>query len=258
MNEPSEQIDKLSLEEEQFSEALEALLSNKPLPKQPLNPELAMALRLKTAQQKPVLRKDWARITEKLILNEFGKTQHRSFFEQFWRPVAAGLVFGGLMLAVLTPVLAPNLLNSPQTIAEVQDFESLSEAETLLGALPADAVTQDGLQIAELRQDLHDINVLRQSADTTLDENAETGSFPHTQLRDNALEVIEDEKRLVAMVDITVDIDTFAGKVAEWPITNEDVDYETHQKAVKGYLTHAKAWEMATLEWAEEVAANLK
>ncbi|QQR54491.1 hypothetical protein IPG41_04815 [Candidatus Peregrinibacteria bacterium] len=256
MNEFKNEPEKLTLQEEQFSEALEALLSNKPLPKQPLTPELAMALRLQTAHQKPVLRKDWDRITEKVLLKEFASSQKAKFWQLFWKPIAAGVLLGGLLLAVLSPIFIPDS-NPPQTLAEVQDFESLSEAESLLGALPADAITEEGILVAELREDLHAINLLRQNVDLTLDEEAETGSFPHAELRDNALEVIEEERKLVAMIDVPVDIDTFAGKVAEWPTVNEGVDFETHAKAVNGYINHTQIWEEATLEWAKKLEANL-
>lgn len=256
MNDFKHESDPLTPREEHLDSAIDALLEDKSLPRHRLTPEMAMALRLKTMQKEPVLRRDFDRITEKMLLKEFAVPARASFWARFWQPALAGTLMGALMLAVLSPIFIPN--TQPQTIAEVQEFEALSDAEILLGALPVNAETEDGVKIADIREDLHEINELRESADLNLDEDAEPGSFPHTQLRDNALEVIEEEKRLVAMVDISVDIDTFSGKVAEWPTVNEGVDFETHAKAVNGYITHAEAWEEATEEWAKDLVSNLE
>lgn len=251
MNEQNKDFE-LTPQEEKLAQATDALLKGKTV-EHALTPEMAMAVRLKTSQEQPKLRRDFDRSFEKTLLQEFAK-QKTPRWQHFLRPIFAGVVVGAFVLLAVSPVLIPD--TEPQTIAEVQEFESLSEAERLLGAFPADAVTDDGVKIADLRAELHEINLLRENVDLSLDEEAETGSFPHTQLRDNALEVIDKEERLVAMVDISVDIDTFSGKVAEWPTVNEGVDFETHEKAVTGYIAHAKAWEEATEEWAKALGSQ--
>ncbi len=242
--------------DEQLDDAVENLLQNKRNSGHPLTASLGMALRLKLSKEKPKLRADFDSMTEKMLLKEFAQLPRQSFWQAFWKPVSAGLVFGALFLAVLSPLFldAP----SSQTVAEIQDFEALSEAEVLLGSLPADAKTEEGIPITELRLALHELSLLRQKADLSLDEEGEPGSFPHTELRDNALEIIVEENRLVAMVDITVDIGGFADKVSEWPISNAEVDYETHAMAVNGYKNHAKAWDEATMLWAQSLVSDLK
>lgn len=245
----------LTLAEERLNDAVEKLLTNQRHSEHPITPTLGMALRLKMAQETPTLRASFDRMTEKTLIHEFADRAQQSFWQKFWKPMSLGLMMGGLLLSVLAPIFTPS--SATQTLAEHQKFDSLTEAEVLLGSLPSDAKTEDGVKIAKLRADLHELSLLRLEADLELDEKGAIGSFPHTQLRDNALELIQEEERLVAMVDINVDIASFSGKVSEWPTVNEGVDFETHAKAVLGYKKHAVAWEEATQTWAEELLSNL-
>ncbi len=242
-----ETFDPPSPETERLADATDALLQDKKLPAHGKTPELDMAIRLKTSHQAPHLSRAVDQRTEQALLNRFAKEKApRWNFAVLWKPILAGAAFGAILLAVtLTVIPSPE----PATLAEVQDFSSLSEAEILLGQLPADAVTEDGIRVADLRQTLHDINAIEASANTTLDPEATR--FPHVELRDKALTLIAMETSLVqdlppqriSMIDLSPETDEFAGKVAGWPTTNEGVDYETHSKAVNTFLEHEATWD---------------
>lgn len=139
------------------------------------------------------------------------------------------------------------------TLAQVQGTPSLSRAEELLGQLPADAQL-NGVEVAQLRADIHAINQARANTDTTLDPSATL--FPHVELRRSALEIIENEKAVLDKVTVTsieiasieTNITGFEGAVSKWPTQNEGVSYDVHEDAVNAFKKHETEWNQMMAE----------
>lgn len=201
---------------------------------------------------------------EHLLLQRFGESsapQHdhnfadekKSIWSKITLAMAPALAIG---LAVIAFVVTPD--NSPQTVADVQSLESLSQAEELLGTLPAGSQI-DGIDVAQLRADIHAVNARRAEADLTLDPDAEL--FPHVQLRDAALDVINDERDIVREIEsasvevasVDTSINTFEGKALKWPTQNEGVSFDVHEKAVNGYKNHDEEWNRLVAELLERL-----
>ncbi len=226
-----------------------------------------MAAQLKSAFSKPQLSKAFDENMEALLLQKFAKAaeveEKAPWWQNFLAPAfgSAAVAFAALALIVVIQFTQPE---PTQTLAQVQGFESLTAAEEILGDLPADAVTTDGIVVADLRLELHNINSIRQNADLTLDPTAE--QFPHTELRSAALELIDQElkiaetlrptglARLLPVANLTI----FAGKVSGWPTTNEGVPFEIHEKAVNSFIEHGETWDEAMEALAESIATELK
>jgi len=247
----------LNPEDESLNQAVDSLMDEKRLQGQ-VSEGFQAAVKLKTSGQAPKMRREFDEKMERKLLSLFAEEKQPSL----WK-VAFGSSFAGVaMVAVMAIVILFNPVDtstSVQTLADVQNLESLSRAEILLGALPQDAITDDGIPVSEIRSLIHEINSEYAEADTTLDPNLEL--FPHVQLRDNALEVIEMESDFFDTFNEQTEEDfveetriiAFSGKVGEWPTTNEGVSFEIHAQAVNGYLTHQDLWEQATYELALQI-----
>lgn len=252
-------------EAEKLELALQALMKDEKLPQESASPELSAAIRMKTAQHAPELSHAVDRKLESLLLKKFAASKEEK--SKWWQSLFVPAFTGSLVMAALALVLIFNYTGSTETeplLASVQGFESLSEAEELLGDLPLSAITEDGLSVAELRQSIHEVNLIRSQADTTLDAGME--EFPHVQLRDTALDVIELEEaveeelpgNLLAMVDLELETELFSEKVGGWPSTNQGVAYETHFKAVRTFVSHGEIWNKEMLELAQSIVSNLE
>ena len=215
------------------------------------SPELNMAIRFRAAAAEPRLSQVSDQAVEKLLLSRFAQKEEKT---SYWKQIFGSSLVGGVIVAVMGIVilLNPNLKQEP-TLAQVQDFESLSEAEVLLGQLPADTLIDENLSAAELRENIHEINLTFTETDVTLDADTEVGEFPHTELRDSALEIIDTqlelEEILLARVEPISSARTFNEKVSKWPTTNIGVDFPTHAKAVSTFLKNNRDFnrDMATL-----------
>jgi hypothetical protein len=259
--------EKATANDEALAKATDALMKNAPLPKGASPEELQMAAQLKSAFSKPQLRKAFDENMEALLLQKFAKPVEREektpWWQTFFMPAfgSAAVAFAALALIVVIQFTQPE---PTQTLAQVQGFESLTTAEEILGELPADSVTKDGVLVADLRLELHNINSIRQSADLTLDPTAE--QFPHTELRSAALDLIDQELKVsetlrptgLARLLPVANLTTFAGKVSGWPTTNEGVPFEIHEKAVNSFIEHGKAWDEAMEALAESIVIELK
>lgn len=254
-----EEFRPLTPEDEALAEAVEALMQGKSLRSQVKSPELEMAARMKAMGEAPKLRPSFDAQMEDLLLQKFAKPQEESSWMKAWMPrFAGGLAFAALALVV---IFNPFAAGPSLTIAEVQGFESLSEAEEVLGALPENAVTEDGILVADLRASIHQINLIESSTNIELDPNAEI--YEHVELRNAALEIIETEfalqqelnTREIAIAD--TGLSNFTVKVSGWPTYNEGVDYETHERAVNGFINHNANFDAAMLELAEEIVDEL-
>lgn len=245
---------------------------------------LLAAIQLKTASAEPKLRKEFDQKVESMLLQKFAKSPagarteatatleetpdawgtRKSWGSWLAKPAWTGAFALVLLLTVITVQPWELLVDpTPRTIAEVQSFESLSEAEVLLGQLPEGAITEDGVDVAALRQILHETNALIAQTDTTLDPTAEV--YPHVELRNASFAVIKQElevKReatplLIAMADPQTNLSEFAQKVSTWPTTNEGVDFETHSKSVNAFLSHVESWDADMLKLAQLIVAEL-
>ncbi len=243
--ENNEQIDD---EVELLADSVESLVGDKSLAGHSASKELSMAIALKNSAHQPELSPAMDQRVEGLLLARLKKgtePQKLSFWKVFFGTSLAGaLALAGLVI-VLEP-FSPHPIEV-QTLAQVQTFEPLSEAEVLLGALP-ETYQVNGLSAYDLRQKIHEVNAIYAQTDLTLDPDAEV--FPHVQLRSSALEVIalqtevqnETPTRLLAQVDFQSDLSDFSEKVSGWPTTNEGVAYETHEKAVQTFMQNLEDW----------------
>lgn len=246
---------KLTDEAAALAETLDAMLEDRKLPGGEMSDELDMALKMKAAFSKPRLREGVDADTEALLLRSFAnkeaipeEDERPSVWSRFFAPTFAGAaVLAAVLLVVVVNPFAGT--GSVGTLAEVQDFEALSEAEVLLGALPADTVTEDGLLVADLREDIHEMNVILTETDVSLDPDAEL--FQHVELRDAALTLVKIESdinqeltpRRLAMVDLQSDLTDLSQKASTWPKQNEGVSFETHEKAVNTFVSHGEDWQ---------------
>ena len=255
----TEEFGPVTPEDAKLAEAVNRLMEGKNLIEADKTPELEMAARMKAMGEAPKLRPSFDANLESLLLERFAhETQRVSFWKYRWIPS----LIGPLTVAVLAIVVVFNPFAEPtMTLAEVQDFEPLSEAENILGFLDADAVTEDGLRVADLRQAIHDINAIESTTDLHLDPEAVL--FPHVELRDAALEIIRIEFALsqslpserIAMVD--TDLVDFTTKVSSWPTVNEGVEYEVHEKAVLTFIEHNSEFDQEMTDLAELIVNEL-
>ncbi len=245
MMENNEQIDD---EVELLSDSVESLVGDKSLAGHEASKELSMAIALKNSARKPQLSPTMDQRVEGLLLARLKKgTEPQKL--SFWQIFFGTSLVGALALASFFVILKPFSSNEVQvqTLAQVQTFEPLSEAEVLLGALP-ETYQVDGLSAYDLRQKIHEVNAIYAQTDLTLDPDA--AIFPHVQLRSSALEVIalqteiqeETSSMLLAQVDFQSDLADFSEKVSGWPTTNEGVAYETHEKAVQTFMQNLEDW----------------
>lgn len=258
-----------SKEAEQLSEALEALQKGDKLNPALRSEELQMAAQLHASRKDPQLSQDVDKMTEALLLSRFAKKVDQK--ESLERGKAMRYVSwywsltGGLAGLIVVLVVASQMdwSRGSQTLAEAQDFDSLSEAEEVLGALLEDAKLPNGTPVAELRLAIHQINLIIGNTDFSL--NPEADLFPHVELRSAALDVLDLEETLFTELEESVDLVAFeenhlafAEKVSGWPTTNEGVDYETHANAVNTFQLHIDLWEEFSLELAEEIVDELE
>ncbi len=232
------------------------------------SPEEIVAQRLKASVQTPKLSKNFDANLQNLLVQRFSKqaiTQKSSFFEKYFSAwLKPSLLSGGISLAALGLLFQIGAFTpSVPSLAEAQKFASLSSAEEILGELPVDATTKDGIRIADLRASIHAINQIEAETDTSLDPQAQ--AFKHVELRRAALDIIETsvsiekslKNRELAYVS-PQEISVFSGKVHKWPTQNEGVSYDVHSKAVNAFLSFNEDWDKATEELAKILAEELQ
>lgn len=182
--------------------------------------------------------------------HNFADAEKRSLFSKL------SLAFAPAMAIALAVVAFVVTQDSTTTLAEAQGFESLSRAEEILGELPEDADV--GLDVAQLREDINEINAARAATDTTLDPDADL--FPHVELRNSALSLVEEERDVVdtletASIDVASldsSINTLEGKAQLWPTKNEGVSYDVHANAVKAFQAHDLEWNQMMADLIED------
>jgi hypothetical protein len=187
--------------------------------------------------------------------HNFANTQKkRSIFSKL------SLAFAPAMAIALAVVAFVVTQDGTTTLADAQGFESLSRAEEILGQLPEDADV--GIDVAQLRKDINEINVARAATDTTLDPEADL--FPHVELRNSALSLVEKESNIVDTLEsaslnvasLDTSITTLEGKAQKWPTQNEGVSFDVHAKAVNAFETHEQEWNQMIAELIEEYLTN--
>ena len=245
--------------DETMNNTIDALMNEEALSGM-VSEDFRTAVMLKTAGANPKLDPDFDAKMEAKLLNLFAEEKP---MPSTWKLMFGSASFGMLIVGALFVAVFFNPVQSTvpvETLAMHQGFESLSRAEVLLGELPADAVTEEGISVSEMRASIHDINVNFSNADTTLNPNLE--EFAHVQLRDRSLALIKMESDFSeayshALADET-DLIAFAGKVHSWPTVNEGVSFEVHAKAVGAYLNHEMLWEEASYELALSIVEEVE
>lgn len=238
------------LNEEELNDAVERLRRGESMGVAP-SAEARMAAQLNAMTSDDTLESEVDARTEHALLQRFATQKSRHAEHNFadakrsWLSKIS-LVFAPAAAIALAVVAFLVTQDGGTTLAQAQGTPSLSRAEQLLGELPADA--QLGVDVAQLRADIHAINEARAKTDTTLDPSAEL--FPHVELRTSALQIIEDEKEVVEVVTVaSADIGSidsnirgFEGAVSKWPTKNEGVSYEVHEDAVHAFKKHDTEW----------------